>query len=245
MPREVLRGRLESPPLMPITERQVDILKLLGKGNSFKVKDVPQGFEADAEGEMEKIYASFGVTGERAAVVHALNIGLLKTEKLVEQDYDWSLFNDLKPVQVSILEALTHAKHETLDEDELTRLSISSSEDPKYYVRRSVGLTRDKLGLENETQTVVYYYAFRERQKEQGDLAVPARETIPTEANILTERQIRVLELLAQGSDPSTIANRFGVKRSTVIKHRNQALGKLNAHTVGEALGKVRQPSNL
>ena len=61
MPHSTMLGenltRRPEDPSLQLTPSQVDILRLLGKGNSFKVKDVPQRFEADAEEEMGKMPA--------------------------------------------------------------------------------------------------------------------------------------------------------------------------------------------
>ena len=239
MPKEALRDRLENPQLAPLTERQVGILRLLGKGSSFRDKEIPQQFEGDAHEELGKIYSAFGVTGETAAVVHALNIGLLETEELIEEKFDWYSIDRLTPQYKAILAAFTHAKHEDLTEEEFNGLNIETTQSPKAYVAKSIDTICGRLRLGNKTEAIVYYYTWRERQKEQGDLAVPARETIPT------KRQKQVLELLARGVDPSEIANCFGVKRSTVIKHKNKAVRQLKAGTVEEAVSKARELSMI
>ena len=241
---------LENPAV--ISDQQLYILRLFGQGlggeKSFKEiyeRLGDQNGGIDVGRELKKIYDTFGVVGQTAAVVHALDNGLLKTSELVEEDFDWDLFKTLKKEEIAVLEAFTHARKPTLTEEEFNGLGIETVQAPKAYTSHSIAKSCDYLGLKHKTQAVVYYYAFLERQKEQGDLAVPAAEKILTEKNILTERQIRVLKLSAKGVGPSEIAKRLGVPRSTVISRRDKAVSKLKVHTVGEALGKVRQPSNL
>ncbi len=241
MLRENLTGGSENPPLTALTERQVDVLRLLGKGNSprgVSRKFADQNSGVDVGNELRKIYATLGVSGRTAAVVFALDNGFFKTSELVEKDFDWSLFNDLKPIQISILEEFTRAKDETLTEEELSRLNIATSQDPKDYVSHSIVAMCDKLGLKNKTEAIVYYYAFRERQQEQGDIKVPAAK------EILTNREIQVLEWLVKGLLPSVIAkNRWAepVGTQAIYDHKRKILAKLGVTNIEAATKKARE----
>jgi len=241
MSRETSTFRSESSPLTTITERQVDILRLLGKGNSFK--DVSQQFTdqnigVEVRKELRGIYASFGVISQTAAVVHALNTGLLRTEELVEEDFDWGLFKTLKGKEGAILEAFTHTRGQSLTEEEFNALNVETIEDPKTYVARSITRARERVGLGNKTQTVVYYYAYRERQQEQGDVIVPAAK------KILRNREIQVLEWLAKGLSDRVIANnRWAqpIQTRTVYRYKRKIFAKLGVTNIEEATKKARE----
>ena len=228
---------LENPPA--ISGRQLDILRLLGKGNSSREVSQKlfgeQNSSVAVGSELKKIYKAFGVRGQTAAVVHALDIGLLKTEELVEGNFDWGLFNDLKPIQISILETFTHAKGEIFTEEELSNLNITTSQDPKAYIWHSTTAIHNKLGLNNKTGAVVYYYAWRERQPEQGDVTIPAARAI------LTNREIQVLERLAKGLSPSVIAKRLGVLNTKAVsKYKGRMFKKLGVTDIETAVAKAR-----
>ena len=235
---------LENPPA--ISGRQLDILRLLGKGNSSREVSWKlfgeQNSSVAVGRELKKIYRTFGVTGQTVAVVHALNIGLLRTEELVEKDFNWSLFNELKPIQISILEAFMHAKGEIFTEEEFSNLNITTSQDPKDYVWHSITAIDHKLGLENKTQTVVYYYAFRERQMGQEYVEVP------TVKKILTNKEIQTLEWLAKGLSPSVIAkNRWvdTINTRGVYQYRNRIFAKLGVTNIEAAAVKAREMGML
>ncbi|MHB8512485.1 MAG: response regulator [Actinomycetota bacterium] len=55
----------------------------------------------------------------------------------------------------------------------------------------------------------------------------------------LTEREIQVLSLLAQGRDPSSIARTIGVTLHTARSHVKSILAKLNVHSQLEAVVKA------
>lgn len=229
--------RRPDDPSFQLTSSQVDILRLLGKGNSFKNKDIPQQFTGGAEEELGKIYSSFGVYCETAAVVHALNIGALKTEELIENFFDWRLINRLKPQYKAILEAFTHAKHEDLTVEEFKGLNSETTQAPKDYIDRSIDTICGRLKLGNKTEAVVYYYAWRERQPERGEVSVPA------EAEVLTHIQIRILQSLIKGLEPAMIAHSMEspITAKTVRYHKSQILEKLGAASVEEAKEKARE----
>ena len=235
---------LENPA--PISDQQINILRLFGQGlggeKSFKEiyeRLGDQNGGIDVGRELKKIYDTFGVTGQTGAIVYALDNGFLKTSELVEEDFNWGFFKTLRREEIAVLEAFTHARKPTLTEEEFNGLGIETVQAPKAYTSHSIAKSCDYLGLKHKTQAVVYYYAFLERQKEQGDLAVPAAE------KKLTKRQKQVLGLLAQGVDLSQIASRLDIKRKLVVSYRDGAVKKLEAGTVEEAIGKARELSMI
>lgn len=230
-----LRPHFKDPLQPAITVRQLDILRLLGKGNSFRDKEIPQEFQGVASRELKEIYKTFGVTGETAAVVHALNIGLLKAEELVMKDFDWSLFNTLKERELAILEAFTHARGQSLTEEEFDALGKEIYQGPKSYISISIQKAYDSLGLRNKTEAVVYYYAWRDRQQEKGEAIVPVAR------KILKDREVEILELSARGLLPSVVARRLSIDHNTVINNRKSALEKLGAKDLSEAIARARE----
>lgn len=227
---------LENPLQSPITVRQLDILRLLGKGNSFKDRDTPQQFDADAKEEMGKIYASFGVTGERAAVVHALSIGVLETAELIEEKFDWRKIDRLKPQHKALLEAYTHSKYEDLTDEEFNNLNVKTSRNKKDYAKTSEEIICDHLKLGNITVAVVHYIAWRERQPE-----IEQADNMPVETALFTDRQAEVFRLLAQGLDPSMIAVRLNIAKHTVWDYRSEILKTLEVTSIKEAEKKARE----
>jgi len=232
------RARSETSPV--ITGQQLNILRLLGKGNP--PREISQQFSLQNNGidvgrELKKIYASFGVTGATAAVVHSLNTGLLRTEELAEEDFDWGLFKTLRGKEGAILEAFTYAGEENLTEEEFNALSVETTEDAKGYISHSITRVCERVGLRNKTQTVVYYYAFRERQEEQGDAIAPAAK------KILTNRETQVLELFAKGLLPSVIANRLvqPIKTRVVHDYKRKILAKLGVTNIEMAIKKATE----
>src|SRR3989344_484386 len=184
MPRENLMGGLDNAPLTQLTGRQVNILRVLGKGSSFRDREISQEFKGNAIGDLGEIYRAFGVAGETAAVIHALDIGLLKTKELVVKDFDWGLFNTLKEREAAVLEAFTHDKGQSLTGEEFSALGIETAQDPKSFVSRYMQKAYERLGLRNKTQAVVHYYAFRERQRERGEEIVFAVKGILTDGEV-------------------------------------------------------------
>jgi DNA-binding NarL/FixJ family response regulator len=51
---------------------------------------------------------------------------------------------------------------------------------------------------------------------------------------VLSERELQVLELVAQGSTNPQIGTRLGISPKTVARHRERIMGKLNLHSSTE-----------
>jgi DNA-binding NarL/FixJ family response regulator len=51
---------------------------------------------------------------------------------------------------------------------------------------------------------------------------------------VLSERELQVLELLAQGLTNPLIGARLGISPKTVARHRERIMGKLNLHSSTE-----------
>lgn len=240
MPIENLTGGSESLPLTALTEGQVDILRLLGRGRSFleisqQVGDQNSGI--NVRKELGETYLAFGVSGKTAAVVHALNIGLLKTEELVEKDFDWSLFETLNAKARAILEAFTHARKESLTEEEFNALNVETTQDPKLYTAQSIRKACEWLGLGGKTEAVVYYYAFRERQ--QG-----GENSSAAEKPILTDRETRILTMLNQGMSLAEIREGFrrSIRGPNIKKYYLPSIcAKLGVNSHKEALSKAKE----
>lgn len=68
----------------------------------------------------------------------------------------------------------------------------------------------------------------------------PALGPCPETGESLTERELEVLRLMAQGASNQAIAEQLVITVGTVKSHINHVLGKLNAHNRNEAVARAR-----
>lgn len=235
MSAEDLRGipvAVKDQPSVSLTDGQLDVLRLLGKGNSFKVKDVTQQLNLDAEAEMGGIYASLGVTGERAAVVYGLKTGILTTAELIDDKFDWHLMDRLKPQHKALLEVYTNAKDEELTDEEYKGLSAKTTQSKKRYIESSEEAICNHLKVGNITVAVVHYIEFKERQQDE------VSGNSPIKNSALTDREKQILDLLGKGIPPPIVAQRCSITLRTVNDSRRTALRKLSAADLSQVIAK-------
>jgi len=70
-------------------------------------------------------------------------------------------------------------------------------------------------------------------------------EPAPHARQLLTRREIEVLEYVAEGYTTSQIAARLGIRPATVRTHVEHALGRLGVHTRAEAISKAISTGQL
>ena len=67
------------------------------------------------------------------------------------------------------------------------------------------------------------------------------RGLLPGELEPLTNREIEVLRLMAEGNSSRDIATRLGISYATVRSHIRSMGGKLGVHSKGEAVLRARE----
>ena len=67
------------------------------------------------------------------------------------------------------------------------------------------------------------------------------RGLLSGELEPLTNREIEVLRLMAEGSSSRDIASRLGITYATVRSHIRSMGGKLGVHSKGEAILRARE----
>ncbi|MBV8841993.1 MAG: response regulator transcription factor [Bryobacterales bacterium] len=69
------------------------------------------------------------------------------------------------------------------------------------------------------------------RGRHKGDGVHPSRKTPPAgQLERLTQREIEVLRLIAEGLNTKSIASRLGISFKTAVCHRSHILEKMNCH---------------
>ena len=226
MAKEVLRSESKT---LQLTEFQLNILRQLGQGRSIKdiAKEGNQGSEVNRE--LTAIYRAFEVSGPTAAVVSALDEGLLKTDEFIDRTFSWNLFKKLNPKDWEILETVRNAKTEELTEEEFGNLEINST-DPKRYIAQFFKRICGNLGAENKTSAVVHYYAFEEKEQRE-EVSAQIRKL---EEPLLSDKEKRVLELLNQGLTYSLVSKRLSCNATSVMQIIRKRIGAPDTNAVFE-----------
>ena len=232
MEKEARLDRQEEPL---ITSQQVNILRFIGKGIPRQeiVDKLSLTNKKWLSRELVDVYKILGVNGDTAAVQHAITLGILNTEELVDRDFDWRAFNHLNSKEKSILQAFIYAKNENLTDEEFKALGIETVRDPKRYIQASVAKICDTLELSGKTVAIVYYRAFLEQEQNAGE---KSREPL------LTEIEKRLLELAGQdGLSLVVTGKRLCRSEYSVYSHKKKVLGKLGVSSLKDAANKAEE----
>ena len=147
------------------------------------------------------------------------------------------LILDIRMPDMDGLEALTEVKRQELP---VSVIMLTSFDTPEYLAqavaRGAAGFlskSADVKGIPDAVRAVAAGEAIVDRQLLQAALDTSSRPVAEERgftrrsANDLTEQELRVLKLVAEGLDNSTIAASLGVSRNTVKTHVHNIFSKL------------------
>jgi DNA-binding NarL/FixJ family response regulator len=147
------------------------------------------------------------------------------------------LILDIRMPDMDGLEALAEVKNQGLP---VSVIMLTSFDTPEYLAqavaRGAAGFlskSADVKGIPEAVRAVAAGEAIVDRQLLQAALDTSTRPTMEERgfprrsANDLTEQELRVLKLVAEGLDNSSIAASLGVSRNTVKTHVHNIFSKL------------------
>jgi DNA-binding NarL/FixJ family response regulator len=147
------------------------------------------------------------------------------------------LILDIRMPDMDGLEALAEVKNQGLP---VSVIMLTSFDTPEYLAqavaRGAAGFlskSADVKGIPQAVRSVAAGEAIVDRQLLQAALDTSTRPTLEQRgftrrsANDLTEQELRVLKLVAEGLDNSAIAVSLGVSRNTVKTHVHNIFSKL------------------
>ena len=147
------------------------------------------------------------------------------------------LILDIRMPDMDGLEALAEVKNQGLP---VSVIMLTSFDTPEYLAqavaRGAAGFlskSADVKGIPQAVRSVAAGEAIVDRQLLQAALDTSTRPTMEERgfsrrsANDLTEQELRVLKLVAEGLDNSSIAVSLGVSRNTVKTHVHNIFSKL------------------